>query len=98
MHDKNADIIFLLTSVAIGTFSTNAINVWSKCRSTIDHSLKQGAFEISGSFEQMIEEEVKWEYIYQIELLLRVIMIAPIGSQFLATLINVVLDKTIGVT
>lgn len=46
----------------------------------------------------MIEEEIKWEYIYQIEFLMRVIMLAPIISQLVASLISVVLSKTIRLT
>lgn len=53
-----------MTQIAIVYFTMDAVKMWSKCKSTIDHSLKQGAFELSGSFEQMIEEEIKWEYIY----------------------------------
>ena len=69
-----------MTQVAVVYFTIDAVRMWSKCNSTIDHSLKQGAFELSGSFEQMIEEEIKWEYIYQIEFLMRVIMLTPIAS------------------
>ena len=87
-----------MTQIAIVYFTIDAVKMWSKCKSTIDHSLKQGAFELSGSFEQMIEEEIKWEYIYQIEFLMRVIMLTPIASQLLASLLSVVLSKTIGLT
>ena len=80
IHDNNSEIAAFVTQTATVYFTLDAVQKWSECKSTIDHSLKQGPFELSGSFEQMIEEEIKWEYIYQIEWLLRLIMVTPIIS------------------
>ena len=64
LHDENTEFATVLNQAVTVYFTLDAVKKWSKCTSTIDHGLKQGAFELSGSFEQMIEEEIKWEYIY----------------------------------
>ena len=81
LNDRNEDFISFVSCAVTIHFTQDALKKWNSCTMIIQAHMSQAhAFQLSNSLEAMIEEDLKWEYIYSVEFVLRIIMCTPVLS------------------
>ena len=99
LNDRHEGLMFLISWLLMILFTQDALRKWNKCCQTItSHISSRGALQLSSNFEAMIEEDLKWEYIYWIEFILRINMCCPILSAVIGKFVIAAIGRLLKLT